>query len=278
MSIFINSNQASITAQRSLAESTRRLERSVARLSSGLRINTGADDPAGLAISDRLKAQIRSYQQAQRNGADAASLSALADGQAGEITELLVRMRELAVEALNGTTTTSDREALDEEYQDLIDEIDRIAKTTEFNGINLLDGTVSSIEFQIGIASAAADRIKLSLTDLTVSSGGLDVGSTTLDDTAANIQNYIDKIDTAIDEVSKARSKFGGTSARVDFALSAIGTLVQNLSAAESRIRDLDIAAETAEFARNQLMQEAGVAVLAQANSLPEIAISLLRF
>jgi len=271
MGLRVNTNIASMTAQRNLAAVTGRLQGNFARLSSGLRIATAADDAAGLGISERMRAQIRSFAVAGRNAQDGVSLAQTAEGAMQEISNNLGRMRELAVQAANGTLTTADRGVLDAEYQELITEIDRVASQTAFNGVNLLDGSTSSLDIQVGINSG--ETIAVNLVDVTAATLSLtgDITSTT------NASAELSVLDTAIDTVTTARGNLGAAQNRMGSAIASIGTARENLSAAESRIRDVDIALETADLTRNTIMQQAATSILAQANVQPQLALSLLQ-
>jgi flagellin len=271
MGLRVNTNVSSLTAQRNLAAVTGRLQGNFARLSSGLRIATAADDAAGLGVSERMRSQIRSYAVAGRNAQDGISLAQTAEGAMGEISNNLSRMRELAVQAANGTLTTTDRATLDTEFQALITEIGRVATDTTFNGVALLDGTTSSLDIQVGIDSG--DTISVGLSSSTTTAlgiGGLAVTSTTLASSA------LATIDTAINTVSTNRGALGAAQNRLNSVVASISNVRENLSAAESRIRDVDVAAETADLTRNSILQQAAVSVLAQANVQPQLALSLL--
>jgi len=271
MGLRVNTNVSSLTAQRNLASVTGRLQGNFARLSSGLRIATAADDAAGLGVSERMRSQIRSYAVAGRNAQDGISLAQTAEGAMGEISNNLTRMRELAVQAANGTLTTTDRATLDTEFQALITEIGRVATDTTFNGVALLDGTTSSLDIQVGIDSG--DTISVGLASSTTSAlgiGGLGVTSTTLASAA------LATIDTAINTVSTNRGELGAAQNRLNSVVASIANTRENLSAAESRIRDVDVALETADLTRNSILQQAAVSVLAQANVQPQLALSLL--
>jgi len=271
MGLRVNTNVPSLTAQRNLAAVTGRLQGNFARLSSGLRIATAADDAAGLGVSERMRSQIRSYAVAGRNAQDGVSLAQTAEGAMGEISNNLSRMRELAVQAANGTLTTTDRATLDTEFQALLTEIDRVAGDTSFNGVNLLDGSTSSLSVQVGIDSG--DTIAVGLADSTTTAlgiGGLGVTTTTLASSA------LATIDTAINSVSTNRGALGAVQNRLNSVISSISNTRENLSAAESRIRDVDVAAETADLTRNSILQQAALSVLAQANVQPQLALSLL--
>jgi flagellin len=271
MGLRVNTNVSSLTAQRNLASVTGRLQGNFARLSSGLRIATAADDAAGLGVSERMRSQIRSYAVAGRNAQDGISLAQTAEGAMQEISNNLTRMRELAVQAANGTLTTTDRATLDTEFQALITEIGRVASDTTFNGVALLDGTTSSLDIQVGIDSG--DTISVGLASSTTSAlgiGGLGVTSTTLASAA------LATIDTAINTVSTNRGELGAAQNRLNSVVASISNVRENLSAAESRIRDVDVAAETADLTRNSILQQAAVSVLSQANVQPQLALSLL--
>jgi flagellin len=272
MGIRINTNVSSLNTQRHLYNTTVMFAKSMEKLSSGLRINRAGDDAAGLAISEGLKSDIRALQQATRNAADGISLVQTAEGALDEVSNILLRLRELAEQSLNGTLTDTERGYLDAEYQDLMDEIDRISDTTEFNGVTVLDGTLG-INIQVGIGTAAADQITITqATDLDAAGIGLTTGV----DTAANAATAMDEILAAIDVVSGARSDFGSVQNRLETSIRNINNTTENLSAANSRIRDVDIAAETSTMTSYQILQQAGVSVLAQANLSQGLALSLL--
>ena len=263
----------SLTAQRNLAGVTERLSGNFARLSSGLRITTAADDAAGLGISERMRAQIRSLDQAGRNAQDGISLVQTAEGALGESTANLGRMRELAIQASNGTLNTGDRQALDAEFQALIAEIDRVAGQTDFNGISLLDGSNGSVTFQVGTESG--ETITVSLADM--SESGLSLNGGTFDlTTVTNASAALATIDTAIDSVTGFRGDLGAIQNRLSSAVRSISSNRENLSGAESRIRDVDVARETADLTRNSILQQAATSILAQANVQPQLALSLL--
>jgi len=269
MGLRVNTNIASLTAQRNLGAVTSRLQGNFARLSSGLRIATAADDAAGLGISERMRAHIRSLTVAGRNAQDGVSLTQTAEGAMQEISNNLGRMRELAVQAANGTLTTADRATLDTEYQALISEVDRIATQTTFNGVSLLD---SSATTSIQVGSQAGETITVTFSDVTAATLGL-TGNIT---SAANATTELGTLDTAIDSVSTARGALGASQNRMQSAIASIASARENLAAAESRIRDVDVAMETADLTRNSIMQQAATSVLAQANVQPQLALSLL--
>ena len=270
MGLRVNTNLFSLDAQRNLANVSSRLSGNYQRLSSGLRIASASDDAAGLGISERMRAQIRSLQQAGRNADDGVSLVQTAEGSLGELNSNLVRMRELAVQASNGTLNDGDRAVIDTEFQALLQEIDRVATQTTFNGVNLLDGSTTSLSIQVGTESG--ETIDITLDDMTVATLGVSTDVTT----STNAQNALDMIDTAIDTVSGLRGNLGAAQNRISSTIRSIANVSENLAGAESRIRDVDVAAETADLTRNSIMQQAALSVLAQANVQPQIALSLL--
>jgi flagellin len=274
MALTVNTNLASIQAQRSLSRVTDQLGTSFRRLSTGLRIASAADDAAGLAISERLRAQVRSMDQARRNANDGISMVQTAEGALNESGDLLIRLRELAVQASNGTVSAADRDTLQQEFADLVDEVDRIAQSTEFNDIKLLDGTQASVTFHVGIGTTAGvDTLDVALDSARAADLGLDaldVGSSG-DPTAA-----IDAIDSAIDSVSGLRGRLGAMQNRLGSTINNLAVQTENLSAAESRIRDVDVAYETAQLTKLQIMQQAAISVLGQTNALPQAALRLL--
>lgn len=277
MGMSIVTNTASLNAQRQLSATQGDLTSSLSKLSSGLRINSAADDAAGLAISEKFRAQIRSLSQAERNSMDGVSLIQTAEGAMNEVSGILTRMRELSVQSANGTLGTTERGFLQEEFTALTNEIDRIAEVTEFNGISLLDGSSSSVAFQVGINSTANDTISVALTDVHSSQLG---GTTAIGDlsitTVSQSQTALSVIDSAINDLSSGRSSLGSTQNRLQTTISNLGSARENISAANSRIRDVDVASESANLTRQSILQQAGVSVLAQANQLPSVALSLL--
>ena len=275
MGLRINTNVSSLNAQRSLSRATEALNTSFRRLSTGQRVATAADDAAGLAISERLRARIRSTEQASRNAQDGISLVQTAEGAMQESNSMLIRMRELAVQANNGTMSVADRDTLQAEFAALVQEIDRVASATNFNTINLLDGSVASLTLQVGAdTTAGVDTLTVSLTSVSTTTLGLtalNIGSTGSSSVA------IAAIDTAINSVSQGRGNLGAVQNRLLGLISNLGVSVENLSAAESRIRDVDVAAETAALTRNTIIQQAAISILAQANSQPQSALALLQ-
>ncbi len=273
MGLRINTNIGSINTQRHLYNTTARFQKSMEKLSSGLRINRAGDDAAGLAISEGLKADIRALDQAGRNAADGVSLVQTGEGALDEVSNLLVRMKELAEQSLNGTIGDSERTYIDSEYTALTEEIDRIAAATEFNGVELLSGNGGSVDIQVGIGAALTDRVAVDL-NTNMDSGTL--GTTTGVGTAANAQTAIAEIDAAIDTVSGVRADFGAIQNRLESSMRNISMTAENLAAANSRIRDVDVAKETSVMTSNQILQQAGVSILAQANMSTSLAMNLL--
>lgn len=276
MGLRVNTNIASLTAQRNLSVATGRLQNNYQRLASGLRVAVAADDAAGLAISERMRSQIRSYGVAARNALDGVSLAQSAEGALNEVSGILNRLRELGMQAANGTLSSSDRQTLNTEFSQLLEEIDRISSTTVFNGINLLDGSASSgIPIQIGIGdSASNDVISIPLGGTSVD----DMGLTSTDVLSiSNAQSSLTDIDAAIESVNTARGVLGSQQNRMQSALRSIQVQRENLTASESRIRDVDVAEETADLTRNSIMQQAATTVLSQANVQPQIALQLLQ-
>jgi flagellin len=274
MGIRINTNVASINTQRHLYNSTIQFNKSMEKLSSGLRVNRASDDAAGLAISEGLKSDIRALEQASRNAADGISLVQVAEGALDEVSNILLRLRELTEQSLNGTLTDTERGYLDSEFQDLLGEIDRIAQSTEFNGLQLLDGSAAAaVGIQVGIDTNTWDSIDV---DITTNRDSTTLGLTGSIDSAANADPAMGQVLTAIDSVSSARSDFGAVQNRLETSIRNINNQKENLSAANSRIRDVDVAHETSKLTSYQILQQAGVSMLAQANMVPGLAMSLL--
>lgn len=275
MGLAIATNVASLTAQNSLSKTQMHLNTSFARLSSGQRINGAGDDAAGLGISKAMNAQIRSYAVAERNTNDGISMLQTADGGAEEIHGLMTRMRELAVQASNGSLSANDYTNLDAEYQQHSAEIDRISASVTFNGSNLLAGAAATKNFQVGIGTAATDRIAVSF-------GGADVtrllGATATDVTSfAQSQLAITALDSGIQTLSGVRAGFGSAMNRLSSTISNLQTMQTNTAASLSRIADTDVAKESASLAKGQVLAQAGAAILAQANQSPQLAMGLLR-
>jgi len=269
------SNLSSLNAQRHLSKTQSRLSQNIARLSSGLRINRAADDASGLAISDQLRAQVKGLSQASRNANDGISLIQTAEGALNEVFGVLNRMRELSVQASNeGTMDTTQRGYLAQEFTLLEAELDRIVNVTEYNGQKLIDGSVSTgISFQVGMRNTGNDRISISLASVTGTQLGMNDEALS---TSTGAQKAIAAIDLAIETINTQRGTLGATQNRLEMTISNLGSMRENLQAADSRIRDVDVAEETAAMSRNQILSQAGTSVLAQANPLPQAILPLL--
>lgn len=279
MGFRIMTNISSVTGQRHMRNTRRMLDQSLERLSSGFRINKAGDDAAGLAISEKLRAKVRGLLQAQRNANDGISLIQTAEGGLNEVQNILVRMRELGVQAASDTIGPKERVYLDNEYRALKQESDRIANATEFNGTNLLDGTGGSLDIQINTGGdniLGVDRISFDAFKADVNSDKLGVADLAID-TKKGAQDSLSAIDVAIDYVSSIRGDLGAIQNRLTSTINNIGISVENLSAANSRIKDVDIADESAELTRNNVLMQAGTSVLMQANSVPKMALQLLQ-
>jgi flagellin len=283
----INTNIVSLNAQRNLNGSQASLATSMQRLSSGLRVNSAKDDAAGLAIAERMTAQVRGMNVAARNANDGISLAQTAEGTLGKVSDSLQRMRELAVQSANATNSNSDKDSLDKEFGELAKEIQRVLGGTTFNGLHVLGSNAGALSFQVGANTSSNDTISITTTDMTSDSGittvaGNDNTGTAravIDSTAGatTIQGVITNIDTALDSVNGQRAVLGASQSRFDAAVSNLQISVENQSAARSRIIDTDFAAETARLSRAQILQQAGNAMVAQANQLPQQVLQLLR-
>ncbi len=279
MGLRIQTNLAAMSANRALSHSSRDLAKSYERLASGNRITQAGDDAAGLSISENLRAQIRSMMQAERNANDGISFVQVAEGGLNEIGNVLIRMRELAVQAASDTIGDKERAFVNQEVQQLRSEVDRIANVTNFNGINLLNGEASKseLQFQVGIRKEAddADRIQFNTTEYNVKAAELGIDGVNYE-SIDDAREAMDKVDAAISKVFEARAKLGATQNKLHATINNLGVAKENLAAARSRIADADIASETSELVRGQILQNAGVSVLAQANSAPAQALKLL--
>jgi flagellin len=277
MGLRINTNIPALVAQRNLRNTRAGLDRTLERLSSGSRINHAGDDAAGLAISESLRAQIRGIGQAERNSQDGISLVQVAESALGEISNILIRCRELGVQAASDTVGPTERGFLDREFQQMLEEIDRIANSTQFNNVPLLNGTSNSFEVQVGTRNnPTIDRIKLfdaSSADVNVVALGINLSSVA---DKVNAQNSLAAIDGALNSVTSTRAGFGAIQNRLQSVINNIQTSKENLSAANSRIRDADFAEETSELTKNQILMQSGTAVLGQANSTIKSVLSLL--
>ena len=274
MSLVVQTNTASSFAQSQLGKTSAALAKNFAHLSSGFRITDASDDAAGLGIVKSMNAQVRSMAVAERNTNDGISMTQTADGGAEQIHEIMTRMRELSVQASNGNLATNDYTNLDTEFQANLSEIDRVATSTQFNGISLLSGASASRNFQVGIGTAATDRIAVSFGG--ADAAGLAVSGNSLT-SFANAQTSITALDAGIQTLSTKREDFGSSLNRFGFAVAALQSQQTNMSAAVSRIRDVDIASETAMMSKNQVLTQAGAAILKQANQSPQLAMQLLQ-
>ena len=278
MALTVNTNVASLNTQRNLNASSNALSTSLQRLSTGSRINSAKDDAAGLQISNRLTSQINGLNVAARNANDGISMAQTAEGALQQSTNILQRMRELTLQAGNGSNSAEDKTSLQLEVAELQSELTRIADTTSFGTKKLLDGTASSVTFQVGAYGGAADTITLDFgadmdaATLAVSATEVDVSSATLT-TAAMLTS----IDAAISTIDSQRATFGAAQNRFENTISNLQNIAENVSASRGRIQDTDFAAETANLSKNQILQQAGTAILAQANQLPQAVLSLLR-
>lgn len=275
MALTIQTNIASLEGSRSVNRNQKSLQSSFTKLSSGYRINSAADDAAGLAISESMKSQIRSFAVAERNAADGISMAQTAEGALGEVHDVLGRMRELSMQASNGSLGTTDRDYISKEFTSLQTEITRIQDSTKFNGTALLGTAGSSITFQVGLNASTSDQISVTF-------GGLDLTTVTSATTgvsgadASAALASLSVIDSAIASVSSSRSTFGASMNKLEVATNNIQTMRINISSANSRIRDVDVAEESAKMAKSQVLTQASISILAQANQLPQLAFSLI--
>jgi len=283
----INTNLNSLNAQRNLGTSQSSLAMSMQRLSSGLRVNSAKDDAAGLAIAERMTAQVRGMSTSVRNANDGISMAQTAEGALGKVSDALQRMRELSVQAANATNSDSDKNSLDKEFGELAKEIQRVLGGTSFNGQHMLGADAKAFQFQVGANTSSNDSIDITTTNLTTDAtvtavAGTDntgAGRAVIDSTAtaASIKTVIDNIDLTISTVSDQRAVMGASQSRFDSVIANLQTSVENQTAARSRIMDTDFAAETANLSRSQILQQAGNAMVAQANQLPQQVLTLLR-
>jgi len=275
MGLTVNTNLAAMNAVKSLNQSNRSLQGSLGRIASGSRINKAGDDAAGLAVAENLDAAGRSLKVAQRNANDGISVIQTAEGATGEVGNILKRMRELAVQSASDTLANGERAYIQDEFTQLTAEVGRISSVTEFNGVALGDGSVATINVQVGINDTANDRIAITLGDLRAATLGVD--GTSIDmSTSAGGQAALTTLDTAIDTVNGYRSDYGSVQNRLDSSIRNLETYQENLAAAKSSIKDTDFAAEAAEMAKFQIMQQAGQSILGQANQLNQGAIRLI--
>ncbi len=277
MSLYINHNLASNNAQRTVSGTNRSLQSSFEKVSSGLRINKAADDAAGLGVAENLNAHYRSTKVAMRNTNDGISVVQTAEGATNEVSNIIKRMRELAVQSSSDVLATTERAYINDEFKQLSDEVDRISEVTEFNGTLLTNGS-STVEVQVGVNNSSNDRITITLGDLTASTLGIstDLGTAMGLGSVASARAAITLLDAALDSVNGIRSNYGATQNRLGSALSNLEVYGENLASAEAQIRDVDFASETAELAKLQIMQQAGLSVLAQAKMSTQGVLSLL--
>ncbi|MES1189417.1 MAG: flagellin [Myxococcales bacterium] len=274
MALVIQTNVAAMAAQKNLGANQKQLAGSFQKLSSGFRVNSAADDAAGLSVSESMKSQIRSYTVAERNAGDAISMAQTAEGSLGEVHDILGRMRELAVQSSNGSLTDTDRGYLNTEFGSLQSEITRIQGSAKFNGVSLVNATAASVKFQVGLNNVSSDQIDVTFGGVALTT--VSANASTNVSKASGALKALASIDSAIGNVSSYRSKFGSAMNRLDVATSNIQTMRLNISAANSRIRDVDVATETSSLSKNQVLTQAGASILAQTNQLPQMAFGLL--
>jgi flagellin len=277
MGLRINTNVASLNAQRNLGKTRGELQKTLEQLSSGQRINRAGDDAAGLAISENLKAQIRGLGQAERNAQDGVSLVQIAEGGLSEVSNILIRLRELSVQAASDTIGQTERKFLNVEFEQLVSEVDRIANSTEFNRVPLLNGTGAVFDIQIGTRNdALSDRLTFDASSADVNVAALGINLASVAD-KISAQNSLSSIDQAIISVSGIRADFGALQNRLQSTINNIQISVENMSAANSRVRDADIAKTTADLTKNNILMQAGTSVLAQANQSSTTALQLIQ-
>ena len=276
MGLRINTNTPSLAAQRSLSQTNKRLRGNMRKLASGERVTQASDDAAGLAISENLKAQIRGSRQAKRNAGDAISLIQTAEGGLSEISNIVIRLRELSIQAASDTIGDTERGFTDIEFQELKEEVDRISMSSEFNGIKLLDGSGGLLEFQIGTNNdPTLDRLRYDGTKANATAASLGIAAEGVN-TKEGAQLSLTKLDDALVSINGFRSVLGATQNRLSSTINNLAISEENLSAAKSRIRDVDVASETADLAKNNILMQAGISVLSQANQAPNMALKLI--
>lgn len=272
--LSIRTNVASLNAQRNMSRTTMDMDSSLSKLSSGYRITRAADDAAGLGVSTNLTAQVKSYNQAARNANDGLSVVQTAEAALNEVGNILTRMRELAMQASSDGIGTTERGYITEEYTQLSEELDRIDSTTEFNGKTLFGA--AALQFQVGIRGSDDDFISINTSTINVDASALGVNALTLSTTATAARTALTAIDDALDSVSNFRSILGAVANRLTSVGNTIATAAESASASNSRIRDVDVAEETSNLSRTQVLMQAGISVLAQANQAPQVALKLL--
>ena len=276
MAMMINTNLASLNTQRNLSNNSSAVTQAVQRLSSGLRVNSAKDDSAGLAIAERMNSQVKGMNVAIRNANDAISLSQTAEGALGKVSDMMQRMRELSVQSVNATNSTSDRSNLDAKYQQLGSEITRVLAGTNFNGVHMLGADAGTLAFQIGAGTTSNDTINVVTTQLDTAATVTAVTGGAIT-SVANSTTAINNLDTAIGTITTARAAYGAAQNRFETTISTLQISAENVAASRSRIVDADYATETAALTRGQILNQAGTAMLAQANQLPNSVLSLLR-
>jgi flagellin len=274
--LAITTNIGSVIARKNINQTNRLQHRTIQRLSSGLRLNSAADDAAGMAVATGLRAQLRGYRQAERNMNDGIAILQIAEGSYVNLSDILIRLRELSVQAASDGLTNKERLYLDDEFQELKSEIDRVSAVTEFNGQNLLDGTAGTagvMTFQVGTRNTGNDQITVTLPNQ--SAAALGVGGSNVT-TLTTAQTAIDEIDTALDNLATDRASLGATINKLTSATTNMGVTIENVSDSLSVIRDVDMATESTTLAKAQVLQQAGVAMLATSNQIPQLALRLL--
>jgi flagellin len=276
--LTINTNLISLNAQRNQTVSQASLATSMQRLSSGLRVNSAKDDAAGLAIATKMDAQVRGMNVAMRNANDGISMAQTAEGALGQITDALQRMRELSVQSANASNSSTDRDSLDKEFQQLGAEITRVAGGTTFNGLHILGADAGALNFQVGANTTTDDQIAVTTSNMVTDATITAVTGAKIDgSTNGAVSTVIDNIDTAINTVNTQRATMGATQSRFSAVISNLQVSVENQTASRSRIMDADFASETANMSRSNILQQAGTAMIAQANQLPQQVLTLLR-
>jgi flagellin len=276
--LAINTNSGSLTAQRNLTKNARGLQQSISRLSSGMRVQSASDNAAGMAISENMRAQQKGFQQAMKNANDGVAVLQTAESGYQSVSDLWVRMRELAVQSANDSVSDTERGYLETEFDDLIEEIDRVSAVVEYNGIQLLDGTAGSqgngdMTFQVGTRNSANDRIEITLN--TQSSEKLGVSAQTIS-TQSGSQSAITEIDLALESLSTDRAQLGSTINELNHAVDGLAATIENYGNSISQIRDTDMAQESSDFSKANVLQQAGVSMLSQANQSPNLVLRLL--
>ncbi len=273
--LAIMTNTGSLSAQKSLMRTSRAMQSSISHLSSGLRVNSASEDPAGLAVAENMRAQLRGFQMALRNANDGVAIMQVAESGYQTLSDIMVRMREIAVQSSNDSISNTERGFLNTEYEALIDEMDRISDSVEYNGIQLLDGSAATLTFQVGTRGTVNDEITFLTEDLDAAAFAIEITDEDVATQTAS-QTAITAIDTALESLNTSRATLGTSISRINMAIDHLGNTVESYGAAVGNIRDADMAKESADFSKNQVLQQAAVAMLAQANALPNLALRLL--